>query len=77
MIATFFESEDGAITVDWTVLTGTLVGLGLAVVAVVSSGMEDLSTDISDTADRYLHRCALFQRVPDRRRGLAERRGQQ
>jgi hypothetical protein len=49
MIATFIESEDGAITVDWTVLTGTLVGLGLAVVAVVSSGMEDLSTDISDT----------------------------
>ena len=33
MLATFCQSEDGAITVDWTVLTGTLVGLGLAAAA--------------------------------------------
>jgi Flp pilus assembly pilin Flp len=49
MFATFLENEDGAITVDWTVLTGTLVGLALAGMAVVSNGMEDLSTDVSDT----------------------------
>jgi hypothetical protein len=35
------------VTVDWVVLTAALVGLGLAVMAVVSNGIEDLSGDIS------------------------------
>ena len=33
-------------TVDWVVLTAAIVGLGLAVMAVVSSGVENLSGDI-------------------------------
>lgn len=41
----FAAAETGAVTVDWTVLTGALVGLGLAVAAVVSGGVEDLSRD--------------------------------
>lgn len=49
MIATFLNNEDGAVTVDWTVLTAAVVGIGLASAAVVSGGMENLSTDISDT----------------------------
>lgn len=32
-------------TVDWTVLTASLVGMGLAVTAVVSGGVEDLARD--------------------------------
>ena len=44
--AHFLLSEDGAVTVDWVVLTAALVGLGLAVMAVVSGGTEDLSNDI-------------------------------
>ena len=44
--AHFVLSEDGAVTVDWVVLTAALVGLGLAVMAVVSGGVEDLSGDI-------------------------------
>lgn len=43
----FIQAEDGAVTVDWVVLTAALVGLGLAVISVVSGGMQDLSTDIS------------------------------
>lgn len=43
----FIADESGAVTVDWVVLTAALVGLGLAVMAVVSGGIEDLSTDIS------------------------------
>lgn len=42
----FAANEDGAVTVDWVVLTAALVGLGLAVISVVSGGMENLSTDI-------------------------------
>ncbi len=45
----FLQSEDGAITVDWVVLTAGLVGLGLATAAVVSDGTEDLSGDTSAT----------------------------
>ncbi len=42
----FIRSEDGAITVDWVVLTAAIVGLCLAVAVVVSGGVEDLSRDV-------------------------------
>ncbi len=45
----FFSDESGAVTVDWVVLTAALVGLGLAVMAVVSGGVENLSTDIGQS----------------------------
>ncbi|MBY6201259.1 hypothetical protein KUV65_07800 [Maritalea mobilis] len=45
---TFLSDESGAVTVDWVVLTAAIVGLGLAVMAVVSGGIEDLSSNISD-----------------------------
>ena len=44
----FLADESGAVTVDWVVLTAALVGLGLAVMSVVSGGIETLSTSISD-----------------------------
>jgi hypothetical protein len=49
MIKTFAKSESGAVTVDWVVLTAAIVGLGLAVMAVVSNGVEDLSGDITNS----------------------------
>jgi Flp pilus assembly pilin Flp len=49
LIKSFAKSESGAVTVDWVVLTAALVGLGIAAMAVVSNGIEDLSTDISTT----------------------------
>ena len=45
-LKTFAADESGAVTVDWVVLTAAIVGLGLAVMAVVSSGVENLSGDI-------------------------------
>lgn len=51
MIKTFAKSESGAVTVDWVVLTAAIVGLGLAVMAVVSGGVEDLSGDISSALE--------------------------
>ena len=44
----FITDESGAITVDWTVMTAAVVGLGLASMGVVSGGIQNLSTDISD-----------------------------
>ena len=49
LIKNFAKSESGAVTVDWVVLTAALVGLGLAVMAVVSSGVENLGTDIRNS----------------------------
>lgn len=46
-IKSFASNESGAVTVDWVVLTAALVGLGLAVMSVVSGGVENLSGDIS------------------------------
>ena len=39
----FRNDEDGAVTVDWVVLTAAIVGLGLAVLASVGGGATDLS----------------------------------
>ncbi|MEM7719107.1 MAG: hypothetical protein AAF222_07870 [Pseudomonadota bacterium] len=39
----FLQSEDGAVTVDWVVLTAAIVGLSVVVVAAVASGATDVS----------------------------------
>ena len=46
--SSFLSNEAGAVTVDWVVLTAATVGLGLAAMSVVSSGVEDTSSDISN-----------------------------
>lgn len=48
-VKSFISAESGAVTVDWVVLTAALVGLGLAVMSVVSGGVENLSTDIGQS----------------------------
>lgn len=42
----YLQNETGAVTVDWVVLTAGLVGLGLATMSVVSTGVQDTSGDI-------------------------------
>lgn len=44
----FARDEDGAVTVDWVVLTAALVGLGVLVVNTVASGVLDTSRGIDD-----------------------------
>mgnify|MGYP001801264580 CR=1 FL=1 len=39
----FRRDEDGAVTVDWVVLTAAIVGLGIAILATVSNGVGDLA----------------------------------
>lgn len=43
----FKKDEDGAVTVDWVVLTAAVVGLGVAGVATVKGGVSTLATTIS------------------------------
>jgi hypothetical protein len=43
----FQADEDGAVTVDWVVLTSAVVGLGVAVLATVSKGTQKIGENIS------------------------------
>jgi Flp pilus assembly pilin Flp len=43
----FRADEDGAVTVDWVVLTAAVVGLGIAGVTTVKTGVGTLATKIS------------------------------
>ncbi len=47
MLKSFRAQEDGAVTVDWVVLTAAVVGLGAAALAMVSGGTKTLTTTIS------------------------------
>lgn len=49
MIETFKADEDGAVTVDWVVLTAAVVGLGIAVLTSVSGGTTSLADKISSS----------------------------
>lgn len=42
----FISDESGAITVDWVVLTAAIVGMGVASVSAVRSGVGSLGTEI-------------------------------
>jgi Flp pilus assembly pilin Flp len=50
-IKNFRNDEDGAVTVDFVVLTAAIVVLGLAVGGAVSSGAGDLSNRIEQSLD--------------------------
>ena len=45
-IRQFFANEDGAVTVDWVVLTAAIVGLGIAVMTTVASGATNYATGV-------------------------------
>ncbi|KPN63221.1 Flp family type IVb pilin [Aliiroseovarius crassostreae] len=47
LINRFKADEDGAVTVDWVVLTAAIVGLGVAVLTSVSSSTDALATKVS------------------------------
>lgn len=45
----FDKDEDGAVTVDWVVLTATVVGLGLAVIGTLKTGPNAVGKKVSST----------------------------
>lgn len=45
----FLKAESGAVTVDWTVLTAGIVGLGLASIGAVRTGVGSLGTEIGNS----------------------------
>ncbi|MEN8917158.1 MAG: hypothetical protein ABF254_01025 [Octadecabacter sp.] len=45
-IKSFRAREDGAVTVDWVVLTAAIVGLSIALIAIIAAGATDKSTSV-------------------------------
>lgn len=43
----FLSDEDGAVTVDWVVLTAAIVGLGIAVITTVAGGALDHTSGLN------------------------------
>jgi len=44
----FANDESGAVTVDWVVLTAAIVGIAIAVISLISGGIQDASNGIND-----------------------------
>ena len=42
----FRTDDDGAVTVDWVVLTAAIVGLAVALIAIISAGATDKSSSV-------------------------------
>ncbi len=41
MMGEFLRAEDGAVTVDWVLLTALLVGMAMGVVSIISTAAQD------------------------------------
>ncbi|MEE2943689.1 MAG: hypothetical protein VX444_00800 [Pseudomonadota bacterium] len=48
-IKNFRKDEDGAVTVDWVVLTAAVVGLGVAAYSAIEGETTTLASDIAAT----------------------------
>ncbi|MDA5557090.1 Flp family type IVb pilin [Shimia sp. MMG029] len=46
-IKNFRKDEDGAVTVDWVVLTAAVVGLAIAAFTIIEGGTADITADAS------------------------------
>jgi len=44
----FHEAEDGAVTVDWVVLTASIVGLGIAALAMIRGNMGSVGQKVAN-----------------------------
>ncbi len=47
LINAFVKDEDGAVTVDWVVLTAAIVGIALAIIATIRGGLSNAASDIA------------------------------
>ena len=51
LVKRFQKDEDGAVTVDWVVLTAAVVGLGLVVMTAIQPAISGLATNIAGSIE--------------------------
>lgn len=67
-IRNFLNDESGAITVDWVVLTASIVGIAIAVLILIASGIQSAATGINGNLENtatVAERVALSVAEPD------------
>ena len=47
LLKVFAKDEDGAVTVDWVVLTAAIVGIAIAIMVVIRGALNDAATQIA------------------------------
>ncbi len=53
-VRSFLKSEDGAVTVDWVVLTAAILGIQIVVlIATMEDSMVEVSTSIGNEVSEY------------------------
>jgi len=52
--APFWADDDGAVTVDWVVLSAAALGLGLMIVPVLNAGIHDSVDGLAATLDQAM-----------------------
>ncbi len=50
---TFLKSEDGAVTVDWVVLTAAVVSLAVVVIFAIQGPTDDVGDGVGDYLTTY------------------------
>ena len=50
----FVKDEDGAVTVDWVVLTAAIVGIAIAILATIRTSLNTTATEIALSIDNAL-----------------------
>ena len=53
-IKNFTNDEDGAVTVDWVVLTAAIVGIALAILLVIRTALNTTASEIALSIDNAL-----------------------
>ena len=53
-VKNFAADKDGAVTVDWVVLTAAIVGIAIAVISTIKGGVDAAATDISNALTAVL-----------------------
>ena len=50
----FAKDDDGAVTVDWVVLTAAIVGVAIAMTSIIRGGVNATATEISNALTAQL-----------------------
>jgi len=54
LLKVFAKDQDGAVTVDWVVLTAAIVGIALAILLVIRNALNTTATEIAASIDGAL-----------------------
>lgn len=49
LLARFVRRQEGAVTVDWVVITAAVIGLGIGVILTVSDGSGNVATTLGSS----------------------------